>query len=263
MLLLDFISNKNTKGDTMTFINKLITPVLITLTFTGCGGGGGGGSTTEATIYDFANYFTHPQVLSDDKIFVKQTIYKSYLNGNLSFTDNSTVIDQKFSTNKIDSYDLSPTPISTLNDYYNAINGQSIWAQTEILENNLKTIYYRDNNEEEVDTRYLKIGDQVMSETTNTNSIYSCILNNHYDTLNDKEKINAFFTDKNYFNDNGTTYHDVIEFKCTDSIDTSVIHYAYMVKNEGFKFSFGKEQTNTTQLKDYFYYITSSLLLSR
>jgi|GEM_PF-4904932 len=180
--------------------------------------------------YDLATHWFNIKSLNDNKVVINKNFTEQYNDGHKtsSYVDFNVYKKNKADLNQIEKYSF----FEDINkeNYKSMISNKSVDLKYNIFENEIKKNFEINKKQITSYKRNIKINDKVIEERDVDGKKLVCTFTNYYETMNIKDKINAYFNSKYFTKD--INYDNVLEVLCKDSFVEGE-YYIYMAKDIG------------------------------
>ena len=207
--------------------------------------------------YDLSTHWFNLKSLDDNKVVINKNYTEQYNNGNKtsSYADFNVYKKNKTGLYQIEKYSF----FEDINkeNYNSMLLDKNIDLKYNILQDSIKEEFELDKKQVSSYKKNIKIDDKVIDEVDIDGNVLVCTFSNYYESMNIKDKINAYFK-ANYFTKD-KNYNNVVELLCKDSFIAGE-YYIYMAKNMGTILFMGKDEEDGSLVETFSILDTQTIL---
>jgi hypothetical protein len=207
--------------------------------------------------YDLSTHWFNLKSLDDNKVVINKNYTEQYNNGNKtsSYADFNVYKKNKTGLYQIEKYSF----FEDINkeNYNSMLLDKNVDLKYNISQDSIKEEFELDKKQVSSYKKNIKIDDKVIDEVDIDGNVLVCTFSNYYESMNIKDKINAYFK-ANYFTKD-KNYNKVVELSCKDSFIAGE-YYIYMAKNMGTILFMGKDEEDGSLVETFSILDTQTIL---
>jgi hypothetical protein len=207
--------------------------------------------------YDLSTHWFNLKSLDDNKVVINKNYTEQYNNGNKtsSYADFNVYKKNKTGLYQIEKYSF----FEDINkeNYNSMLLDKNVDLKYNISQDSIKEEFELDKKQVSSYKKNIKIDDKVIDEVDIDGNVLVCTFSNYYESMNIKDKINAYFK-ANYFTKD-KNYNKVVELSCKDSFIAGE-YYIYMAQNMGTILFMGKDEEDGSLVETFSILDTQTIL---